>query len=326
MTVLPTLLGVSVRNPMRSRRDDLLALVFVFFRFFRLWGPRSNESIAARFAEFRGNLAEKFEVIRVASTMPGPSRCADRRGMPVGPRANGSAGSVNLFVLLVRLFFVVDVGPRAEDRLHEGGAQRRTRSGAREELAAGLLRDQAANVREDDHHEVSVRPHSEGRGQSLDEAPHVRDHEILVWREERQDARSPVADHHRQGRDEVDLVRREVVRVRDVRDVDGEDGHERRDHPFDWRAGPATSDVAGDHGPGRLDPPQQERQDQDHAGRGPERKRGPIPMETSGLAVDLDPVDAGGVRPGPWLRLSPPAGRRALLYRPGATGPEQPPE
>src|SRR3989454_7216132 len=106
MTVLPTLLGVSVRNPMRPRRDDLLALVFVFFRFFLVSVPRSNESIAARFADFRGDLAEEFEVIRVASTMAGPSRCADRRGIPVGPRANGSAGTGVPLILLVRPFFV----------------------------------------------------------------------------------------------------------------------------------------------------------------------------------------------------------------------------
>src|SRR2546427_6758222 len=103
--------------------------------------------------------------------MPGPSRCADRRGMPVGPRANGSARSVNLFVLLVRLFFVVDVGPRAEDRLHEVDAQRRTGSGAREELAAAVLRRSAANLRQDDHHERTLRPPSKAPGPSLDEAP-----------------------------------------------------------------------------------------------------------------------------------------------------------
>src|SRR5437867_1604573 len=178
--------------------------------------------------------------------MSGPSRCADGRGMPVGPGANGSAGSVDLFVLFVCLFFVVDVGSRAEDRLHEVDAQRGAGSGAREELAAGLLRDQAADVREDDH--------------------------------------------------------------------------------LDRRAGPATSDVAGNHGPGRWKPPQQEREDQDHAGRGPERKRWPIPMEASGLTVDLDPIDARRMRSGPWLRLSPPAGRLVLIDVPGATGPEKPPE
>src|SRR2546428_10251500 len=169
MTVLPTLLGVSVRNPMRSRRDDLLALVFVFFRFFRLWGPRSNESIAARFADFRGDLAEEFEVIRVASPMAGPSRCADRRGMPVGPRANGSAGSVDLLVLVVRLFFVVDVRSRAEDRLHEVDAQRRTGSGAREELAAGVALRLTARVPLDDHPQVIVRSHFYSTGVRPDE-------------------------------------------------------------------------------------------------------------------------------------------------------------
>jgi len=49
-------------------------------------------------------------------------------------------------------------------------------------------------------------------------------------------------------------------------------------------------------------------------------------MEASGLAVDLNPVDAGSVRTGPWLRLSPPPGRLVLLDVPGATGPEKPPE
>src|SRR2546428_14088804 len=101
MTVLPTLLGVSVRNPMRSRRDDLLALVFVFFRFFLVSVPRSNESIAARFADFRGDLAEEFEVIRVASTMAGPSPRAHLRGMAAGPRADGAAGSVHHPVLVL---------------------------------------------------------------------------------------------------------------------------------------------------------------------------------------------------------------------------------
>src|SRR2546428_1689712 len=180
MTVLPTLLGVSVRNPMRSRRDDLLALVFVFFRFFLVSVPRSNESIAARFADFRGDLAEEFEVIRVASTMAGPSRCADRRGMPVGPRANGSAGSVDLLVLFVRLFFVVDVRSRAEDRLHEVDAQRRTGSGAPEELAAGLLPAPAAHVRESDHPEAYLRFPFHSRGHSLDQDPHVSDHGMPV--------------------------------------------------------------------------------------------------------------------------------------------------
>src|SRR5947209_10133041 len=326
MAVLTALSGVSVRITMRAIGNDFIALVSVVLRFLFVSVPRSDQAVAARLTEFRGDLAEEFEVVRVASTVAGPARRADGRRMPVGPAANGPAGSVDLLVLFVRLFFVVDVGSRAEDRLHEVDAQRRTGSGARKELATGLLRDQAADVREDDYHEVSVRPHPEGRGQGLDKAPHVRDHEIFVRREERQDARSSVADHHRQGRDEVDLVRREVVRVRDVRDVDGGDRHERRDDRLDRRAGPATSDVAGDHGPGWLDPPQQERQDQDYAGRGPERKRWPIPMETSGLAVDLDPVDAGGVRPGPRLRLSPPAGRLVLLDVPGATGPEKPPE
>src|SRR2546426_2956630 len=152
MAVLSALLGVSVRNTMRASGDDFLAFVFVVLRFLFVSVPRSDQAVAARLTEFRGDLAEEFEVVRVASTVAGPARRADGRRMPVGPYANGPAGSVDLLVLFVRLFFVVDVGSRAEDRLHEVDAQRRTGSGARKELATGLLRDQAADVREDDDH------------------------------------------------------------------------------------------------------------------------------------------------------------------------------
>src|SRR5256712_8068581 len=103
--------------------------------------------------------------------MSGPSRCADGRGMPVGPGANGSAGSVDLFVLFVCLFFVVDVGSRAEDRLHEVDAQRGAGSGAREELAAGVVPPQSARASADANPAGSLPPPSSRRTSGLHAAP-----------------------------------------------------------------------------------------------------------------------------------------------------------
>ena len=60
--------------------------------------------------------------------------------------------TMDLFILLVRLFLLVDVGPTAEDRLDQVDAQRAPGSGTGSHLASGLLRDQAADVREDDDH------------------------------------------------------------------------------------------------------------------------------------------------------------------------------
>src|SRR6059036_1303347 len=139
------LLGLGTRARRMGGRFPRLGL-FVVLRFLFVSVPRSDQAVAARLTEFRGDLAEEFEVVRVASTVAGPARRADGRRMPVGPCANGPAGSVDLLVLFVRLFFVVDVGSRAEDRLHEVDAQRRTGSGARKELATGLLRNQPADV------------------------------------------------------------------------------------------------------------------------------------------------------------------------------------
>src|SRR5256885_16157328 len=101
----------------------------------------------------------------MASTMAGPARGADRHGMPVGPRANGSAGSMNLLVLFVGLFLVVDVGPRAEDRLDQVDAQRGAGSGAREGLASGLFPGQTPEVAEDDHQWGSILPPPQEPGQ-----------------------------------------------------------------------------------------------------------------------------------------------------------------
>ena len=121
-------------------------------------------------------------------------------------------------------------------------------------------------------------------------------------------------------------MRREVVRIRQVGDVDCEYRHECRDDALDRRTRAATSDVPGDHRSGGLDPPEQEREDQDDARGGPERERRSFPMEATGLVVDLDAVHARRVRPDPCLGLPPSAGRFILLLVPGAPGPEEPSE
>src|SRR5437899_5808835 len=154
MSMRPALRCVSVRNAMGPSGHDVLALIFVVLRFLFVSTARTDQAIAARFADFPGDLAEELEIIRVASAMPAPSRRSDRDRMPVGSGANGSSGAMDLLVLFVRLFLIVDVRPRSENRLNEIDAQRATGSGAGLQRAPGLLRDQPADVREDHDHEV----------------------------------------------------------------------------------------------------------------------------------------------------------------------------
>src|SRR5713101_7235484 len=105
--------------------------------------PRSGQPISAGHTDFRGDLAEELEVVRVAATMAGPRRCSDRHRVAMGARVDGMPRSMDLFVLLECVFLVVDVGPTAEDRLNQVDAERAPGSGPGLQLASGLLRDQA---------------------------------------------------------------------------------------------------------------------------------------------------------------------------------------
>src|SRR2546428_6108054 len=129
---------------MRPRRDDLFALLVVILGIFVLLVPRSGQAISAGHADFRRDLAEELQVVRVAASMVGPPRRSDRNRASVGVRADGVPRAMDLFILVVRLFLVVDVGPTAEDRLDQVDAQRAPGSGPRPQPASGLLRDQPA--------------------------------------------------------------------------------------------------------------------------------------------------------------------------------------
>ena len=239
----------------------------------------------------------------------------------MGPCTDRPSGSGD--VLVVRVIVLVDVGSGSQEGLNEVHADRSPGPGAVHELAAGLFRDEPADVREDDDHQVSVRPHSERGRQGLDEALHVRHHELLVGNEERKDARNPVADHSGQGRDEVDLVGCKVVGVRRVRDVNRKHGHERGDDGLDRRAGTAAADVSRNHRSGWLDPPKEEGKDQDHTRRRPERERRPVPVKPTRLIVDFDPVDTGLVGSAAGRSCAPSA-RWLFISVFGTAGPEEP--
>src|SRR3989442_9164265 len=178
MSMLAMLLGVCIRNAMRRGGDDLLALVVVIVRFLFVSVPRADQAVAARLAEFRGDLAEELEVVRVAPAMAGPPGGSDRYGIPVGASVDGVAGAMDLLVLFVRLFLVVDVWPPPKDRLDQVDAQRATGSGAGLQLAAGLLPQHPPHVPEKNPHEGSPPPPSPRGGQGVPQAPHVRDHQI----------------------------------------------------------------------------------------------------------------------------------------------------
>src|SRR5436853_6873773 len=89
------------------------------------------------------------------------------RWTAAGPRPMGTMGPVDLLVLFVGLFLVVHVGAGPDDRLDQVHADRGTGPGSIGELAAGLLPDEAADVREDHDHLVAVRPHAERGRQDL---------------------------------------------------------------------------------------------------------------------------------------------------------------
>src|SRR2546426_1268077 len=107
--MLPPLGCVCVGNPMRPRRDDLFALLVVILGIFVLLVPRSGQAISAGHADFRRDLAEELQVVRVAASMVGPPRRSDRNRASVGVRADGVPRAMDLFILVVRLFLVVDV-------------------------------------------------------------------------------------------------------------------------------------------------------------------------------------------------------------------------
>src|SRR5207302_10326310 len=91
------------------------------------------------------------------------------RGTAAGPRPMGPMGPVDFLVLFVGLFLVVHIGAGPDDRLDQVHSDRGTGPGSIGELAAGLLPDEAADVREDHDHPVAGSPHAESWPQALHE-------------------------------------------------------------------------------------------------------------------------------------------------------------
>src|SRR5207245_7466542 len=110
---------VCMGSAMRPAGDNLFALIIVILRVFLVLVPRSGQAISAGHTDFRGDFAEEFEVIRMAATMAGPRRRSDGDRVSVRAGVDGMRRSMDLFVLLVRRFLVVDVRPTAEDRLDQ---------------------------------------------------------------------------------------------------------------------------------------------------------------------------------------------------------------
>src|SRR3989442_5692776 len=117
--MLAPLRCVGMGSAMRPGGDNLLALIVIILGVFLVLVPRSGQAISAGHTDFRGDFAEEFEVIRMAATMAGPRRRSDRNRVSVRAGVDGMPRSMDLFVLLVRVFLVVDVRPTAEDRLDQ---------------------------------------------------------------------------------------------------------------------------------------------------------------------------------------------------------------
>src|SRR2546423_13612217 len=94
----------------------------------------------------------------------------DDDGTASGSGTGRSAGPVDLFVLFVGFFLVIDVGPGAEERLDQGHARRGPGSGPGAQLAPGLFRDPPSAVREDHGPPVAARPPARRRRDGPSEA------------------------------------------------------------------------------------------------------------------------------------------------------------
>src|SRR5437763_1918003 len=137
-----------VGDPVRPRGDELLAFV-VLLIVVRLAAMGSHGAAASDLVGFRGELAVGIEVVSAVATATSVSARGDD-GMSAGSGADRPAGPVDLLVLLVGLFLVIHVGPGTDDRLDQVHADGGAGSGPGAEFAPGLLRDQPADVREDD--------------------------------------------------------------------------------------------------------------------------------------------------------------------------------
>src|SRR5881397_2452266 len=91
-------------STMRPGGADLFALIVVILRVLLVQVPGSGQAISAGHTDFRGDLPEELEVVRVAAPMVGPSRRSDRHRVSVGARVDGMPRAMDLFVLVVRLF------------------------------------------------------------------------------------------------------------------------------------------------------------------------------------------------------------------------------
>src|SRR2546427_10870909 len=91
----------------------------------------------------------------------------DDDGMASGSGAGRSAGPVDLFVLFVGFFLVIDVGPGAEERLDQVHAHRGPRSGPGAPPGPGPFRDQPSDGREYHVPQVAIRPHAHRLGEGL---------------------------------------------------------------------------------------------------------------------------------------------------------------
>src|SRR5437879_2847575 len=137
-----------VGDPMRPRRDELLAFV-VFVIVVRLAAMGSRGAAASDLVGFGGELAVGIEVVSAVATATSVSARGDD-GMAAGSGADRPAGPVDLLVLLVGLFLGIHVGPGTDDRLDQVHADGGCGPGPRGEVAPGVSRDQPRDVLVDD--------------------------------------------------------------------------------------------------------------------------------------------------------------------------------
>src|SRR6059036_2307187 len=100
--MLAPLRRVCMGSTMRPGGADLFALIVVILRVLLVQVPGSGQAISAGHTDFRGDLPEELEVVRVAAPMAGPSRRSNRHRVSVGARVDGIPRAMDLFVLVIR--------------------------------------------------------------------------------------------------------------------------------------------------------------------------------------------------------------------------------
>src|SRR5207244_10925077 len=133
-----------------SRDHDLLAVIVLRLIVIAAAGP--DEPVTAFIlVDLGGELPVVVEVVCAPASMADATLSSDWRGTPMGPCTDRPPGPGAVLGLGIRLIILLDVGSGSQEGLNEVHTDRSPGPGAVHELAAGPVRHEPADVRQDGH-------------------------------------------------------------------------------------------------------------------------------------------------------------------------------